>query len=136
MAKTWQQKYDTSKEPVVETLDKDFSDLKAGSTMLISTPAEVEAYVRSIPRGTALTMKELRAGLAKQHGAEGTCPLTTSIFLRIATEVALEQMGNGVPQGKVMPFWRAVDPKGPLAKKLSCGTALIQDFRRAEGIAA
>jgi hypothetical protein len=32
------------------------------------------------------------------------------------------------------PFWRLVDPKSDLAKKLSCGKAVIQELREDEGI--
>ena len=125
--KSWQDKYDTRTKPELEVLQRDFGGMKAGQTMLISTPSEVEATIQAIPRGQQLTMAELRQRLAEQHGAAGTCPMTASIFTRIVAELSLEK-------GTDVPFWRVVEPKSPLAQKLSCGTYYIRAKRGEEGI--
>lgn len=125
--KTWQEKFNTRCEPELEVLQKDFGGMKAGQTMLISTPAEVEATIRAIPRGQQLSMVELRQKLADPHHADGCCPMTASIFTRIVAELSLEQ-------GTDVPFWRVVDPKSPLAQKLSCGPEYIQAKRAEEGL--
>jgi hypothetical protein len=65
---------------------------------------------------------------------QGTCPLTASIFARIAAEAALEDMAGGKPAEKITPFWRLIDPKSPIAKKLSCGPQFLAKMRRTEGI--
>ena len=56
--------------------------------------------------------------------------ITTGIFLRMAAEYALQEMSQG--KDEVMPFWRVVDPKSPLAKKLPCGPEFIVSQRAAE----
>lgn len=89
--------------------------------------------VRNIAPGNTRKPEEVRADLAVRHGADATCPLTTGIFLRIIAEVALEDLAAGATLESVTPFWRVVDPKSPLAKKLSCGPEFIQ-IRRTEEV--
>jgi hypothetical protein len=120
------------KKPEVKRLDKSFADLKEGTDMLISTPVEIDQQLRRIPKGKTKTVLQLRQELAKKHEADGTCPLTTGIFLRIASEAALEQMGAGAAPDDVTPFWRVVEPGSKLAKKLSCGDDFIESMRASE----
>lgn len=77
-------------------------------------------------------MPALRLALAKDRGAEATCPLTTSIFLRIAAEAAWDEMEAGAALANITPFWRVVDPKSDLAKKLRCGPDWIAHQREME----
>ncbi len=130
--KTWQQKLDGGKAPHVEVLEKPFGGAMPGARMLISNPREVDNYIRSLPSGTRASVADLRADLAAQHGAETACPLSTSIFVRIAAEAALEELAHGRNDRDVTPFWRVIDPKSPLAKKLSCGAELVAEKRAAE----
>ena len=74
----------------------------------------------------------MRAALAKKNKAEATCPISTAIFVRIVAECALERIAGGEAVGAVPPFWRLVDPEGPLAKKLSCGPEFIAAQRALE----
>lgn len=119
----------------METLDRPAMGMPAGARMLIANPQTVDAYVRKIPKGQALSIPELRGTMAKDFGADVTCPLTTGIFLRIVSELALEQMGSGKAPDQVTPFWRAVDPKSGVAKKLSCGIERLKQLRETDGIA-
>lgn len=133
MAKSWREKHDAHPHPVrIETLDKPFGRLPPGATIVIATPKDMTAYFRSVPRGRTRAMDELRAHLAKTHGADAACPLTTGIFSRIAAEHAYEQHQMGAPAA---PFWRVIEPGSPLAKKLTCGPDFIRAQRKAEGIA-
>ena len=100
--------------------------------MLIATPATIAAYVETIPRGESRTMTRMREDLAEAHRADFTCPLTAGIFLRIASELAWEQHQQGKALSKITPFWRVVDLKSPLAKKLACGPDFISRQRRVE----
>ncbi len=135
MGKTWKEKYETTKEPTVVVVKRDAPGIKAGQSMLISTPAEIESVIRKIPKGSELSPQAIRAALAKKHQADTTCPLTTGIFLRIISEVALEDMANGKSADEVAPFWRVVNGKSPLAKKLSCGPEGLTALRKAEQLA-
>ena len=53
--KSWQEKLNIKREPIIEKSDKDFAGIKAGQTMLIPTPKIVDSYIREIPKGTHVT---------------------------------------------------------------------------------
>lgn len=130
--KTWSEKYQTTAVPSVQRLEKAFGDMREGDRMLIATPKLIESYVREIPPGWTVTVKKIRADLASQHDADTTCAITTGIFLRIAAEVAWEQHQAGQKLSAIMPFWRAIDPGSPAAKKLACGPEFIRQQRDGE----
>jgi hypothetical protein len=128
--KTLQEKFDARKEVEIVILEKPMPGMPAGSKLLISTPAEIDAWVRAVPVGETRSVAQLREDLAKKHGADGTCALTTGIFLRVVAELALEQLA--ADESNVTPFWRVVKPQSPLAKKLPNGPEFIQSRRSAE----
>ncbi len=134
--KTWTEKLDCGREPHVEKIEKLFCGIPPGSLLLVSSPREVQALVKRIPEGRALSPAEVRARLAQRHHADATCPVSTGIFLRIVAEAAWEEIAAGKDPGDVPPFWRVVEPGSPLAKKLTCGTAFLERMRRSEGIAS
>ena len=132
MAKTWRQKLAGAGPAHVEVLDKACWGLPIGARLFIATPVMIQERLEAIPCGQTQAVEALRAELATTHGADGTCPLTTGIFLRIVAEVALEELAEGADIAEVAPFWRVIDPKSPLAKKLSCGPDWIRAQRAAE----
>ncbi|NBJ09627.1 hypothetical protein GR304_01740 [Microvirga sp. SYSU G3D207] len=131
--KTWTEKLATG-FPKVEPVDKSFAGLKLGQMMLVATPRIVRDYIAAIPRGQARSIVQMRDDLARAHKAEVTCPMTTGIFVRIASEAALEDLSSGKTLDEITPFWRIVDSRSPTAKKLSCGPDFIAARRAAEGL--
>ena len=111
---------------IVKILDKGFSDISAGEKMLISSPEKISEFIFTIPKGSYLSIKELRRGLALKAGADNTCPVTTGIFLRMA----IEQHKDNVN----FPYWRVVDEKHPVVKKLNLDKNQIKKRRVDEGI--
>jgi hypothetical protein len=133
--KTWTDKVnDPTKEFQIKKLDKDFADMRAGAKMLIATPKIIDEYVRHIPKGKSGSLATMRKDLASEYGADYTCPVTSGIFLRIVSEAAYEQIEKGTPLSKVAPFWRVVDEKSALNKKLSFGESFVAKQRKSEGI--
>ena len=132
--KTWVEKLNDGRQPEIETADKDFAGIKVGQKMLIPTPMLVAEYINQIPRGKTVDIATLRKDLAMEQGAEVTCPLTTGIFLRIAAEAAYEEYQKGKPINKITPFWRVIHAKSPTGKKLTFGTAFLEEQRKKEGI--
>ena len=133
MAKSWREKHDDHKHPVhVETLARPFGGLPSGTRIVIATPREMTEWFRSIPRGKTRSMEQLRQALANKFSADAACPLTTSIFCRIAAEHSFEQIQMGAK--RAAPFWRAIDPASSLAKRLGCGPDFIYRQRAAEGV--
>lgn len=133
--KTWTDKVnDPTKEYIVKKVEKDFADIPAGAKMLISTPKIIDDYVRQIPKGKSGSLATMRKDLAIEYGAEYTCPVTSGIFLRIVSEAAHEQIEKGTPLNKVAPFWRVIDEKSALNKKLSFGQNFVKQQRKKEGL--
>ena len=109
---------------IVKILEKNFSDLKAGQKMLISSPEKIAEYIKKIPEGTSKTSKEMRLDLAKEMDADNSCPVSTGIFLRKAIE----------EHGKEIPFWRLIDENHPVVKKLNLDPQELKYIRNLEGI--
>lgn len=130
--KSWAEKMVTP-PPHVEKVEKPFGGIPAGAMLLVSSPAEIDAWLRRHTRaGDVLDVPALRQALAKRHRADATCPLTTGIFLRIVAENAWDALERGATPDAVAPFWRVVAPSSPLAKKLRAGGDWIAAQRAAE----
>lgn len=129
--KSWAEKYNTRTKPEIKKIDKAFADIPEGATMLIATPQIIEDYIKSIPQGKTVDIKTIRKDLAIEYNAEYTCPVTTGIFLRIVAEANYEKLKN---DKNIAPFWRVIDGKSPVAKKLTFGTDFISEQRSKENI--
>jgi len=112
------EKLNRKKEPKKVQLDYDFAGIKAGQMMFVSTPQIVDAYIRKIPYGQTKTISAMRKEMARRRGCDATCPVSTAIFVRMATEAALEQISEGADLSAVTPFWRLIDSKEKITKKL------------------
>jgi hypothetical protein len=132
MAKSWKQKLDGGKPAHVEILSKPFGGAPEGAKMLIATPRMVDDYMRAVPAGERRTVAQMRSELAAAHGADISCPISTSIFARIAAEAAIEETTVGASLRDVTPFWRVIEEDGTVAKKLSCGPDFVRSQRAAE----
>ncbi len=139
--KSWQEKLHSDKPSQRKRIDKAFAGMPSGTLMYISTPLEIDAYVRKLRKGRFVTQKKLRDDLAQTNNAEATCPVTTGIFLRIVAEAAFEADPAGGPQAapgrtrkprRMTPFWRVIEPDSKLAAKLACGRAFIEQQRLEE----
>ena len=132
--KTWLEKMHNGHPWKVEVTDKKFADIPEGATMLVATPEIVDAYIRNIPKGVHTSLQQMRGDLAAEYNAQYCCPITSGIFLRIIAEAAYEEYMAGKPLKKITPFWRMIDNKAPVAKKLTFGTEFIKQQRAAEGL--
>ena len=134
MRKTWVEKRDIEKEFQVKINPKKFADIPAGTAMLIPTPKIVDDYVRNIPEGSFIDLKQIRRELSMHYHAEMTCPIVTGISLRIISEAAFEEYQAGQNLDSITPFWRVVNPESKLAGKLACGVDFIIKYQIQEGI--
>lgn len=128
----WIERLERERPLQVKTLEKAFSDIPKGATMLIVTPRMVDEVLRAVPRGRSIDVREIRGMLAQAYQVDHACPVTTGIALRVVAEAACSRMAAGTEVSAITPFWRAVDPDGKLAGKLSCGRAFVEEMRRAE----
>ncbi len=121
--KSWKEKLRNGQEArLVDT---------AAGRMLVPRPVGVDALMRTIQTGRLVTVSQIRDRLARDHGADYTCPLTTGIFVRIAAEAAAEDAGLGRRQ--ITPYWRVVKADGCLMEKLPGGPEAQAADLQAEG---
>jgi alkylated DNA nucleotide flippase Atl1 len=92
-----------------------------GGSMVISSPAEVDALVRTLQKGEVITLRELRAAIARRHDAAVACPVSTAIFANISARAAEEKRIMGVPEVELTPWWRVLKKGGFLNPKLPGG---------------
>ena len=116
-------------EPKIKKLDFNFTDMKKGEVMLISTPKEIIDITKKIPSQTKLDFKTIRLKLAKKHKANNTCPVTFGIFLRLAIEFSLIEAKYMKLNYPKFPFWRVkYDEKSNIYKKIKNFTDLLTKF--------
>ena len=99
--------------------------------MLIPKPLDVDALMRRIPKGKLATVEQIRKRLAQDFHADFTCPLTAGIFIRIAAEVAEEDLSRGWRE--ITPYWRVIKADGSLNEKLPGGAGAQAFHLREEG---
>ena len=131
MAKSAVEKFETSKDPYVLTLDKDMPWAPKGAKMVISSPKEIDALVRKVPKGKVLRFDDLRNAIAKKHKADITCPLTAGIFLNIASAAAEERSAAG--EKNTLAWWRALKSGDELNPKAPGGVKRHHELLEAEG---
>src|SRR6185312_7840961 len=94
--KSWQQKLSDNKgHPTVFKISEKQSKRWGSGTCVIPAPAEVDALMRSVPKGKLTTIDEMRKALARRHRATIACPITTGIFSWIAAHAAAEAEAQG-----------------------------------------
>jgi len=130
--KTAREKLAAKKEIKKVVMDKAWAGIQPGDTMLVATPLMVDAYIREIPHGATKTIPEMRDDLAAEQACSGTCPMSTSIFVRMVAEAALEDLADGKTVSEVSPFWRMITSKDKMAKKLNVDPAWIDEQRQLE----
>jgi len=130
--KTAREKLAVKKDIKKVLMEKAFGGIKTGEMMLVATPQMVDAYIRDIPHGAARTLPELRQELAHSEGCHGTCPMSTSIFVRMVAEAALEDLAEGKPVSEISPFWRVITSEDKIAKRLNLDPAWIDEQRALE----
>jgi hypothetical protein len=92
---------------------------------------EVDELMRRVPKGKLITVNEVRATLAKKHGASIGCPITTGIFALIAARAAAESEAEG--KKRITPYWRTLKAQGEVNPKYPGGIAAQRVRLEAEG---
>jgi hypothetical protein len=130
--KTAREKLNAPHEPeLVEMAERDSKRLGPGK-MLIPTPLEVDAEIRTAnKKGKLITTAEIRDRMARRHGAKLTCPLVTGIFVRVSAEAAEEDRAEG--KTRITPYWRVIQEDGSLLEKIPGGAEAQAKLLRSEG---
>jgi len=130
--KSWSEKLKDSKGlPKVEKITDKMSKRWGSGTVVIPEPMEVDEIMRKVPEGKLTTINEIRATLAKKHGATIGCPITTGIFAWIAANAAEEQRQK---EGKnTTPYWRTLKIGGVVNEKYPGGAEAQKRLLEKEG---
>jgi hypothetical protein len=129
---SWREKLDQSKGlpkvvPIGPTMSKQWGE----GTMVVPAPREVDAIMKSVPPGKLITIQEIRAILAKRHGATIGCPLTVGIFAWIAANAAEED--RKAKRRGTTAYWRTLKSGGFLNEKYPGGVPAHRAKLEAEG---
>lgn len=108
----------------------------AGGAMVVSSPAEVDALVRTLRAGEVLTLDDLRAALARRHQVATACPVSTAIFANMSARAAEERRAMGVPEAELTAWWRLLKRDGFLNPKLPGGMARQAELLAQDGVRA
>ena len=130
--KSWSEKLMDSKGlPRVEKIEGKMIKRWGTGTMVIPAPMEVNELMRRVPEGKLTTINEIRAALAKRHGATIGCPITTGIFAWIAANAAEEQRQEG--EKDITPYWRTLKIGGVINEKYPGGVEEQKKILEKEG---
>lgn len=119
--KSWREKLENPPEglPKVVNGPAKWEKRFGGRRVLVPTPLLVDSLIRKVGKRKLITIKQIREQLAKDFEADSTCPLTTGIFIRIAAEVAEEDLQMG--KKRITPCWRVIKSDGSLNPKFPGG---------------
>jgi hypothetical protein len=130
--KSWREKLLDDKDlPKVAKIPGKMQARCGRGTMVIPAPREVNAIMKKVPKGKLITIKEIRAILAKRHRTTIACPITTGIFAWLAAHAAKEAAADG--DGTITPYWRTLKTGGELNAKYPGGIAQLRRRLEAEG---
>ncbi len=130
--KSWQEKLADDKDlPKVLKIAPAHRARFGGNTLAIPAPREIDALMRSVPKGQVTTINELRSAVAKRHRAAAGCPITTGIFSWVAPHAAEEARAAGEPNPT--PYWRTLKTGGELNPKYPGGVEAVRERLAAEG---
>jgi alkylated DNA nucleotide flippase Atl1 len=132
LKKSWREKLaDDKGNPKVVEIKGKMSTRWGTGTVVIPAPREVDEIMRSVPRGKLTTINQIRAKLAKKHGASIGCPITTGIFAWVAAHAAEEDAAEG--KKDITPYWRTLKGKGELNPKYPGGVEAQSRHLKEEG---
>jgi alkylated DNA nucleotide flippase Atl1 len=100
-------------------------------TVVIPAPLEVDAIMKSVPEGRLITINQIRAILAKKHGATIGCPICTGIFAGISARAAADAKVEG--DGDITPYWRTLKEGGVVNEKYPGGLEWQKALLEKEG---
>lgn len=103
-----------------------------GRDMLYPSATMINEAILALPEGETITPRELRARLASEHDVTYTCPVTTTLMLRLVVEATNQVREAGAPLEQLTPIWRTLDPAASALKKLSFDPAWIIAQRKRE----
>lgn len=134
--RSWADQLEASNGIDIRPVPEGRRGMTPGASMLYPSARMIDAAIRAIPEGRGISPRELRLRLADAHGADYTCPVTTTMMLRIVAEAANEAHRAGAPLAEVTPAWRVLGKGASALRKLSFDPGYFADRRTDEGLPA
>jgi len=132
MAKSAKEHSNSDKQAKMVVLEKDFAGVKKGQKLFVATPKIVDDYIKKIPYGETRTIERMRRELARRRKGDATCPVSSAIFIRIASQSAINDLENGKSTSEVTPFWRLLTSKDKISKRLTIDSEWLDIQRESE----
>jgi len=130
--KSWCEKLLDSKGlPQVQKITRKMSKRWGTGTVVIPAPVEVDEMMKRVPEGRVTTINEIRAALARNHGATIGCPITTGIFAWIAANATEERRQKD--ERDLTPYWRTLKVGGVINEKYPGGVEGQKKLLEKEG---
>lgn len=129
---TWAERLVASDGVDIRPVPEGRRGMTPGKSMLYPSARMVDDAIRAIPEGQSITPKELRILLAGRVDADYTCPVTTTMMLRIVAEAANEARQAGMAREEIAPVWRVLDARASALRKLTFDPAWIMAERAQE----
>jgi hypothetical protein len=130
--KSWQEKLADSKDlPKVQEVTETMSQRWGTGKFVIPAPIEVDEIMKRVPKGKLTTINQIRAILARRHGVNFACPITSGIFAWVAAHAAEEAAAEG--KKDITPYWRTLKSGGELNPKYPGGVEAQTTRLREEG---
>ena len=130
--RTWREKLADSKDfPRVQPISPGMAKTWGDGTIVIPQPSEVDAIMRSVPKGKLTTINQIRDAVAERHGATIGCPICVGIFARTAAGAAREDAADG--KKRITPYWRTLKSGGEVNPKYPGGVKAQKARLEAEG---
>jgi 6-O-methylguanine DNA methyltransferase, DNA binding domain len=138
--KTWMEKLGDKKGlPKVMELEERFPCYNAvhkmgaevGDSVVLVNPSEVVAIMKDVPEGKLITIVELCKAIAKKHGVQACCSLTTGIFIMTAANAVEESIKEDTYMH--IPYWRTLKADGFLNDKYPGGAEAQKRLLEDEG---
>jgi 6-O-methylguanine DNA methyltransferase, DNA binding domain len=117
--KSWREKLEHAMEPKLVAMPPRMQARYGRGKLLIPRALDVDALIRTVPKGRLITQSKIREILADRAGANVTCPIPTGIFVWLSAEAAAEEERAG--KKRVTPYWRVVRDDGSLMAKMPGG---------------
>ena len=132
---TWREKLISTTQrqnlPRVVEVNERMSKKWGEGTCVIPSPVEVDALMKSVPKGKLVTINQIRAAMVAKYHASFGCPITTGIFAGMAARASEEEAAGG--KKDVTSYWRTLKGKGELNEKYPGGVDAQAKRLKAEG---
>ena len=111
--------------------DDRFSKKSSEVRFVIPAPREAHALMEKVPKCKLTTINRLHAALSKKYKTDFAYPVTTGIFLWMATHADDEMARQG--RKRITPYWRTLKSDGEINPKYPGGIEAIREKLEAEG---